>query len=646
LFETLTTGVPLAEEGFERKLAAILSADVEGYSRLMDDDEEATVRTLTSYRTTISNLVQQYSGRVVDSPGDNILAEFKSVVDAVNCAVEIQRDIAGQNAELPEERKMKFRIGVNLGDVIEEEDRIYGAGVNIAARLEGLADAAGICISGTAFDQVKGKLSLGYQFVGEQTVKNIPDPVRAYKVLMDEQDAGKLIGVEKKVSNKRWIWVAAAAVVVAVVVLGIWQFYLRPHAVEPASVEKMAFPLPDKPSIAILAFDNLSGDPEQEYIADNISENIITALSHIPELFVISRSSSFSYKGKPIKVQQISEELGVRYILEGSILMSGEKIRITAQLIDALTGGHIWSERYDRDFNDLLNLIDEITLAIITELEVELTKGEQARIRTTDNLDAWRYVSKAGEYILTISKEGNAKARELYKKALEIDPEYAGAVTALAWTHYQDARFGYTESRRESFKRAVELANKSVAMDQNQPFVHDLLAELNLIRKQYDKAVEEGRKSIALGPNRAIGHNSLCHVLFRTGYFEEAVEMCEKSIRLQPHTPTFYHANMMTAYYWAGRYEDSLNEAKRIIDKGQKTGARIYERWGYWGSARAKVKLGRESEAQEDFAKYLELAPGWTWKSDLRNTLYKPEIIAQEHQDMLVLKLPGHPSSQ
>jgi TolB-like protein len=345
----------------------------------------------------------------------------------------------------------------------------------------------------------------------------------------------------------------------------------------------MAFPLPDKPSIAVLAFDNLSGDTEQEYITDNISENIITALSYIPELFVIDRSSSFSYKGKPIKVKEISEELGVRYVLEGSISMSGEKIRITAQLIDALTGGHIWSERYDRDFNDLLNLIDEITLAIITELEVELTKGEQARIRTTDNLDAWRYVSKAGEYFLTFSKEGMAKSRELYKKALEIDPQFAGAVTMMAYTHFNDARFGFTDSRSKSFKRAVELANKSAAMDQNQPLVHDLLAELNLYRKQYDKAVEEGRKSIALGPNRATGHNIFCHVLYRTGY---------------------------------------------------------------WGSARAKVKLGRESEAQEDFAKFLELAPGWTWESDRRNTLYKPEIIEQEHQDMRVLRISGHASSE
>ena len=636
----------MANEGFKRKLAAILSADIEGYSRLMDDDEEATVRKLTSYRTTISNLVQQYSGRVVDSPGDNILAEFKSVVDAVKCAVEIQRDIAGQNAELPDERKMQFRIGVNLGDVIEEEDRIYGAGVNIAARLEGLADAAGICISGTAFDQVKGKLSLGYQFVGEQTVKNIPDPVRAYKVLMDEKDAGKLIGVEKKASNKGWFWAAAAAVVIAVVVLGIWQFYLRPPAVEPASVEKMAYPLPEKPSIAVLAFDNLSGDPDHEFIADGISENIITVLSYIPELFVIARNSSFTYKGRPVKVQQVSEELGVKYVLEGSVLLSEKKLRITAQLIDALTGGHIWSERYDRDFGDLLNLIDEITLAIAVALQVELTTGEQARAISTDNLDAWRYFNKGGGIFLKFTKEAFVKSRELFKKALEIDPNYAAALTSLAWTHFMDARFGYTDSREESFTRAVELANQSEALDDKQPMVHSLLQFIYLIQKQYDKAIEEGRKAVALDPNNAQSYAIHGETLFRSGFFEESVPICEKAIRLHPYAPLYFFANLANAYYWVGRYEESLAVAEQLINRSKKTGFRTGERWGFWFSARAKVKLGRESEAKEDFAKYLELAPGWTWKSDLRNTLYKPEIIAQEHQDMLVLRLPGHPSSQ
>ena len=637
----------MAEEGFKRKLIAILSADVEGYSRLMGEDEDSTIRTLTAYRELMSTLIQKHRGRVIDSPGDNLLAEFLSVVDSVRCAVEIQEELRIRNAELPEHRKMEFRIGINLGDVVEEGERIYGDGVNITARVEGLAAGGGICISGTVYDSIKNKLSLGYESLGEHTVKNIKDPVRVYRMRVGPDAAALYVSEEKKPAVKRWQWkVLAAAIVLILGAVAVWNFYFRLPAIEPASVEKMAYPLPDKPSIAVLPFDNMSGDPDQEYIADNISENIITALSSIPTMFVIARNSSFTYKGKPVKIQQVSEELGVRYVLEGSVLMSEERIRITAQLIDALTGGHIWSDRYDRDFNDLFNLLDEITLAIITELQVELTSGEQARIRTTDNLDAWRLASKGTGFFKKFSKEGMAISREFFEKALEKDPEFAGAVTLLAWTHFNDARFGYTKSRRESFKRAVELANKSVAMDENQPLVHDLLAYLFLIQKQYDKAVEEGKKSIALGPNRAIGHNLFCDVLYRTGNFEEAAQMCEKSIRLQPHTPLFYFSNMMTAYYWVGRYEESLDLAEMLIDKGRKTGTKKYERWGYWTSARAKVKLGRESEAKEDFAKFLEIATGWTWEKDRRNTLYKPEIIEQEHKDMRILRIPGHPSSQ
>jgi adenylate cyclase len=639
----------MADERANRKMSAILSADVKGYSRLMSVDEEGTVKALNECREIIAKCVSDHRGRVVDSPGDNVLAEFVSTVEAVKCAVKIQEDLKVRNAELPEDRRMEFRIGVNLGDVIEEKDRIYGDGVNIAARLEAMADPGGICVSKTAFDQIETKLPLGYEYLGEQSVKNIPKPVGAYRVLMKPDAAGKVIG-EKRFLGRYSRRTAMAAIIILVVIaagLVSWNVYLQQSKkVAPASVENMAYPLPDKPSIAVLAFDNLSGDSEQEYIADSISENIITALSYIPELFVIARNSSFTYKGKPVKVQQVSEELGVRHILEGSVLVSEEKIRITVQLIDALSGGHIWSERFDRELNDLLNLIDEITLAIAVALQVELTEGEQARIVTTDNLDAWRYLNKGAGIFLKFSKEAMVKSRELFKKALEIDPEFAGAVTMLAWTHFNDARFGYTESRRESFKRAVELANKSAAMDQNQPLVHDLLAELNLIRKQYDKSVEEGRKSIALSPNRAMGHNIFCHVLFRTGNFEEAVQMCEKAIRLQPHTPMIYHANMMTAYYWVGRYEDSLNEAKRIIDKGRKTGARIYERWGYWGSIRAKVRLGRVREAREDVAKYLEIVPGHNLEADRRNTLYKPEIIEQEHEDMRKAGFPEHAPSQ
>jgi len=311
-------------QDFKRKLTAVFSADVAGYSRLMGEDEAATVKTLEAYKQVMFSLTKQHRGRVVDSPGDNLLAEFASVVDAVHCGVAVQKVLQARNAELPENRRMQFRIGINLGDVIEEENRIYGDGVNIAARLEGLAEPGGICVSGTAFDQVKNKVLVGYQYLGKQTVKNIPDPVRTYKVLMEPKDAGKVIG-ETEPTRRRWGWKAIAPVAVLVLGIGalVWGFYWRASKIQLASMDKMAFTLPDKPSIAVLPFVNMSGNPNEEYFSDGITEEIITALSKIPHLFVISRQSTFTYKGKPVKIKQVSEELDVRYVLEGSVRKAG-----------------------------------------------------------------------------------------------------------------------------------------------------------------------------------------------------------------------------------------------------------------------------------------------------------------------------------
>ncbi|UCD77340.1 MAG: adenylate/guanylate cyclase domain-containing protein, partial [Desulfobacterales bacterium] len=326
----------MADEGFKRKLTSIFSADAVGYSRLMGDDEAATVQTLTSYRNVISTLIKQYHGTVIDSPGDNILAEFVSVVDAVQCAVAIQKELKARNDELPEKRKMQFRIGVNLGDVIQEEDRIYGDGVNIAARLEGLAEPGGICISKTAFDHIESKLPYGYEFLGDQTVKNIAKPVGAYRVLMEPRvTVAELPEPEKPALVRRMpIIIAAIGVLGVAISLVIWQLYFHRPSVEPASVEKMAFALPDKPSIAVMPFDNLSGDPEQEYFCDGMTEDLITDLSKISGIFVIARNSTFTYKGKPVKMKQVAEELGVRYVLEGSVRKAEDKVRINAQLID------------------------------------------------------------------------------------------------------------------------------------------------------------------------------------------------------------------------------------------------------------------------------------------------------------------------
>ena len=324
----------------ERRLAAILAADVVGYSRLMEADEEATARTLGAYRKIVDGLVADHDGRVFGSAGDSVVAEFPSPVEAVRCAVDIQRELEARNADLPEDRRMRLRIGVNLGDVIVEGDNLLGDGVNIAARLETLADPGGICLSRSVFDQVKKQLDLGYEDLGEHEVKNIAEPVRVYRVLTDPAAAGKVIGATKP-ATPAWKRVAlAAAVVVLVGVAGAvgWQRPWEPK-VEPASVERMAFTLPDKPSIAVLPFTNMSGDPEQEYFADGMTDDLITDLSNISGLFVIARNSVFTYKGKPVKVRQVAEELGVRYVLEGSVRRAGDQVRVNAQLIDAVTGG-------------------------------------------------------------------------------------------------------------------------------------------------------------------------------------------------------------------------------------------------------------------------------------------------------------------
>jgi adenylate cyclase len=333
----------MTQDGFRRKLTAILSADVKGYSRLMGENEAATVRTITAYREVMTTLIQQHRGRVVDSPGDNLLAEFASVVDAVQCAVSVQKEFKARNADLPEDRRMQFRIGINLGDVIEEGERIYGDGVNIAARLESLADPGGICISRTAFDHIESKLPLGYEFLGDQTVKNIARPVGAYRVLMEPRVTVAETGAEKSVGPMQRYRVILAAVVGLLMVAGavvIWNFYLRPvpPLVELPSEQATALELPDKPSIAVLPFVNIGGDPEQDYFSDGITEEIITTLSKVPHLFVIARNSVFTYKGKSVKVQQVGQELGVRYVLEGSVRKAGDRVRITAQLVDATCG--------------------------------------------------------------------------------------------------------------------------------------------------------------------------------------------------------------------------------------------------------------------------------------------------------------------
>jgi len=551
----------MAEQDFKRKLTAILSADVEGYSRLMGEDDEATVRTITAYRKVITEVVQKHRGRVVDSPGDNVLAEFASVIDAVSSAVEIQEEIRVRNAELTEDRKMEFRIGVNLGDVIHEEERIYGDGVNVAARVESLAEAGGVCVSGTVFDQIESKLPLGYEYLGEQSVKNISKPVRVYKALMDPESVGKVIG-EKRVEPKRGQRVALSVVIALLLVVGgllMWRTVSPP--VDVASVEKMAFPLPDKPSIAILSFDNLSGDASQDYFSDGITESIITALSNVSNLFVIARNSTFTYKGKPVKVQQVAEELGVRYVLEGSVQRSEDQVRVTAQLIDALTGHHLWAEQYDRKFGEIFALQDDITDHVTMALEVKLTEGEQAQIRRgkTDNPEAYEYFLRGLEIGRRFTKEDNAQARKLFEKAAELDPNYAYAWQEIGRMHYRDARFGWTDTPDQSLTLAEKLAQKTLTVNDTDATAYATLSLVYMARRQHEKAVAYGEKALALAPNFADVNVMIALPFYYSGRPEEAIELVKKAMRLSPYYPGWYLPVLGHAYRLTGQYKEAID---------------------------------------------------------------------------------------
>ena len=410
----------MAKAGLKRKLTAILSADVVGYSSLMDDNETETIRTLKNYCSAITTLIGHNRGRVIDIVGDNLLAEFNSAVDAVNCGTEIQRELAQRNTELPDNRKMAFRIGINVGDVVEENGRIYGDGVNIAARIEGLATAGGICISGGVYEQIENKLDLAYVDLGEHRVKNIPRPIRVYAVRM-------AAGVTESKMGKK-------------------------HET------------PAKPSIAVIPFLNMSGDAEQEYFSDGITEDIITALSKFRWFFVIARNSSFTYKGKAIEVKQVAEDLGVRYVLEGSVRKAGKKIRITAQLIDALTGYHVWAERYDRDLEDIFTVQDEITHNIVRSVGPEFLSAEMKRAQRKDalNLDVWDYIMKASSHHGRYTKTDTKEAQRLLHKAINLDPKFPGGHRLVAASCGQ---LGRTQEAAGELKEVLKLMPGMTAED-------------------------------------------------------------------------------------------------------------------------------------------------------------------------------------
>jgi TolB-like protein len=552
--------------------------------------------------------------------GDGILVEFGSVVDALECAVAIQRGMAERTEDEPDANRFAFRVGVNLGDVISDEEDIYGTGVNVAARLEALAEPGGICISGRVLDQVEKNVDVGFARLGSQSVKNIERPVNVYKVLLDPKDAGKLVGAPMPHVPRQWRWAAIAAALVLVIAGGAL-FWLRlgQSEVEPASVSDMAFPLPEKPSIAVLPFDNLSGDPEQEHLSDGLTEEVITTLSKAPNLFVIARNSTFTYKGQAAPVKQVAEDLGVRYVLEGSVQRSGDRVRINAQLIDALEGNHIWAERYDRAFDDIFALQDDITQNIMIALQVELTEGEEMRQIHTRAVkpDIFELMLKSRHHFNRFSKEDNAIARELATKATKISPDFADAWQWIGWHHFNDARFGWSDDRKASFALAVEFAEKAYELDPTVAGTIVLLGSLDLLRGRHDEALSHLRRASELAPSEANVMATLAWGLTYAGQPEEGIQLLHQAKRLSPYHPAWYIATLGLATMMTGDYEESIAAHEEVIK------SKSLLQFAYARLALIQKLLGDDDKAQDYAEELLRIKPDFTISGWAKVLLYK-----------------------
>jgi adenylate cyclase len=544
----------MSEMRVERHLAAILAADVVGYSRLMGQDEAGTLARLrTLRRDLIDPKVADHKGRIVKTTGDGILIEFPSVVEAVACAVGVQRDIAQHNIPIPQDQRIEFRVGINLGDVIVESDDIHGDGVNVAARLEALAEPGSICISGIVHDQVEGRLQLGFEDTGEQILKNIARPVRVYRV--------------------------------------------RPDAPATVIASTVALPLPDRPSIAVLPFQNMSSDPEQEYFADGMVEEIITALSRIRWLFVIARNSSFTYKGKAVDLKQVGRELGVRYVLEGSVRKGGSRVRITAQLIDAISGAHVWADRYDRDHSDIFAVQDEITSSVAGVIEPALTEAEQQRVlrKPPESLDAWEAYQRGLWHFNKYAPQDNQIALGFFRRAIALDPNFApghyGYAFALQWDiwHFSERPFSDVQGipRNE--------ARTAVSLDDKDAMAHAILAHMRMWASEWEAAISEARTALALNPNSAFVISMLGCVLGFGGYHDEALNRLQQAMRASPHDPLTWLWTMWTGaiQLFSNKFDAALETYNQLV--------RLRPEWtrAQQQIASSLALLGRLDEARE-----------------------------------------------
>jgi TolB-like protein/class 3 adenylate cyclase/Tfp pilus assembly protein PilF len=569
----------MAEDRARRRLAAILAADVVGYSRLLEQDEAGTLAVLKERRRSILNpLVAEHHGRIVKVMGDGVLVEFGSAVDAVACAAELQKRMAAANGGLAGDRRIALRIGINLGDVVVEGGDLYGDGVVIGVRLQAMAEPGGICVSGAVHDQVGNKLPLAFEDLGPSELKNIAKPVQVFRVRTDHAIGAR---DEAKHQSKG-----------------------------------------TKPSIAVLPFANMSGDPEQEYFSDGITEDIITDLSKVSGLFVIARNSSFTYRGRAVKVQDVSRELGIRFVLEGSVRKAGNRVRIAVQLVDGTTGGHLWAERYDRDLTDIFAVQDEVTREIVSALALKLTQGEQRRLarKGTDNLEAYDYFLRGRQLQWRSSKAANDEARTLLERAIAIDPRFTAAYVTLACVHVLDFANRWRSQPEESQRAAEELAQRAVALDDDAPEAHWVLGLVYLGLRQLDHAMAEARKALALDPNLASAHSLLGQALHYTGHSQDAIESLTTAMRLDPHDRDLYLHFLAQAYFGLGRYEEAAaNLRRRIVRKPDTDLSRVL-------LAACYGHLGRAEEAQALYQEVLQINPDYSFEHHRRGLPYKDPI--------------------
>jgi adenylate cyclase len=563
----------LANERVERRLTAILAADVAGYSRLMGADEEGTLARLKAHRRElIDPKIAEHRGRIVKTTGDGLLAEFASVVDAVRCSVEIQDEMTKRNADAPRDRRIEFRVGINVGDIIIDESDIFGDGVNVAARLEALAEPSGICVSRMVRDQVRDKLALSFEDMGEQPVKNIARPVRAYQVMTDAAvrvAARAAPGRRRRIRRRVSAAGAAALVLLAIGAIGATAFWrLYPPQPAPTAAGAPAAPptLLNRPSIAVLPFANLSGDPAQDYLADGLTDNLVDALAQNPGLFVIARNATLDYRGKAVAPQTAAKDLGVRYVLEGGVQKSGERIRVTAQLIDTVNDNHLLSQKYDRNLTNLFALEDDLSLQIAGALDAQLSGGTIARSTAhgTRNLEAWESLVKATQAYFRFNPVDVSEAQNLAQRAVDLDPNYTVAWQLLASTYFDQADLGWAQDRIAALDRARQLNDKVLRLDPESegPYMLRARLELQPDLPEYDSeaALADARKSVELGPNEDPSHWTLGLVLFQLGHFDEAAAEFANTLRLNPHPYIWESGLHALALSATGHYKEAIAE--------------------------------------------------------------------------------------